>query len=394
MKQISLIRTLVLSTLTLTACGPQAFTPALIESNQTAAGGVDLPPRVDIVVGVSSDGGMQNIRNSLQSQLNTFVQKLESQKWDYRLVFVSMSEYDNAYINSQYYNHDHTVAASRYDSNHGSNWIAPYPGASLSDPFYKINSLFFNTGIVLPSINSAHIDGHQFGLRNQANFINLAAVKTNILRPDATLAVITISNGRDASDGWTTQSSSVGYSNGVTSSGTQTVPNAVNVTNYVQQMQSVKMAPSMLKYYSIVSEHSSTNCLYGPARRGEEYIQASNMTDGLAIDLCNRSIGSALDAIASDIQSQPLYFVKEYLVMNSEPNLSTVKVFKNGQLLPQSSTNGWTYEGYSPSKALITLPIPMDYRTGYIIKLNGTAKLVGSDTATVEYLGNGVQTAH
>ncbi len=394
MKQISLIQTLVLSTLTLTACGPQAFTPTLIESNQTAAGGVDLPPRVDIVVGVSSDGGMLNIRSTLQNQLNTFVQNLESKKWDYRLVFVPMSQYDNYHINSLYYNHDHTVAASRYDSNHGSNWISPYPGASLSDPFYKINPDYFNTGIVLPSINSAHVDGHQYGLRNQANFINLPAVKNNILRADATLAVITISNGRDASDGWTTQTSQVSYSNGVTSSGTTIVPEDVKVGNYIQQMQSVKLAPSMLKYYSIVSEHTSTNCLYGPARRGEEYIQASNATDGKAIDLCNNSIASALDQIGSDIQSQPLYFVKEYLVISAEPNVSTIKVIKNGQELPQNAINGWTYEGYSASQALITLPIPMEYRSGYMIKLHGSAKLVGSDTATVTYQGNGAQTAH
>ena len=394
MKQFSLFRFLLLPALTLTACGPQAFTPSVMVSNQTAAGGVNLPPRVDILLGVSSDGGMQNIRASLQSQLSAFVQNLESKGWDYRFVSVPMSEYDYSNILSPSYSHDYTVAASRFHTNHGSNWLAPYPGALNTDPFYTLNPAFFNPGINLPSINNGHVDGHQYGLKNQATYLNLNTVKNQILRADANLAVITISNGRDASDGWSYQPSTITYSSGVTSSGNQYLPSPVNVTNYLLQMQSVKANPNMLKYYSVVSASDSNSCIYGPARRGEEYIQAANATGGIAINLCNNTISSALNAIAQNIQSQPLYFKKDHLLLETKPNPATIKVYKNGVLLPEDPTNGWTYMGYLQNQALIFWPTSMASSTGYMIKLNGTATLVGSDSAKVEYMNDGVQASH
>jgi len=308
-----------------------------------------------------------------------------------------MSEYDYSMLISPYYNHNYTVAASRFHTNHGANWISPYPGASNSDPFYTLSpSALFSPTIYIAPANTNHVNGHQFGLKNQAAYLNLNTVKNNILRGDANLAVITISNGRDASEGWSYQPSTITYSSGVTSSGNQYLPTPVNVSNYINQMVIAKNnVASMVKYYSVVSASTSSNCLSGLSRRGDEYIQASYATGGIAVDLCTNTVSTALNAIAQHIQSQPMYFKKDHLALESEPNPSTLKVYKNGALVPNDPINGWTYLGYvSTPTPLIYYPTNMDLRTGYLIKLNGSAKLEGSDTAKVEYIGQGAQNSH
>jgi hypothetical protein len=97
------------------------------------------------------------------------------------------------------------------------------------------------------------------------------------------------------------------------------------------------------------------------------------------------------------LQTVKLSFVKKYLVIGSEPNVGTLKVTKfpssgGAQVIPQDPNNGWTYLGAVPAGGVYTIdsPIPMNLVTsGYLIELNGSAKLVGNDTASVNYQNAG-----
>jgi len=193
MKQNSLIRTFLLSALTLSACGPQAFVPTTIVSNQTAAGSINLPPRVDILVSVSTDGGMANILPNIQTELNEFANRLQNSGWDYRMVTLSMSETVLPSIESGniYFSLGNQVAISKYHTNYlnsafASNYVAPYPGASPTDPYYTLNpDALANLGGVSIVAQAPVLNGHQTGLKNQAKFLNISHVKNNILRSDA-----------------------------------------------------------------------------------------------------------------------------------------------------------------------------------------------------------------
>ena len=389
---------MLLSAMTLSACGPQAYMPTTIVSNQTAAGGVDLPPRVDIVLAVSSDGGMQNIYQGLQTELVKFTNKLQSRGWDYRFVSISMSERNELFTPAAAnpaYNYDlyHKVSLSRFHTNYDSLglWIPAYPGASNTDPFYTLSpSTMFTESLTIPSLDTTYTDGRQSGLKNQRNFVLLNSVRNQFLRADANLAVISISNGRDSSDGWTTTTSPVSFSGPTPTP--EPKPKDVNVVPYVNAMATVKNNPSQLKYYSIVS-HRDGDCRGQPSRKGEAYIQASTLTGGIDLDLCSNTIEASLNAVAQHIQSQPMYFKKNYLVLQSQPDQSTIKVYKNGVLLPQDATNGWTYAGNLTNQPLICYPTNLATTSGFMIKLNGTAELVGSDTSRVEYMALGAQTS-
>lgn len=383
MKQKLLNRVILISTLglsALSACGPQAFVPTTVVSDQNAAGNMDLPPKVDIVLGLSNGGTMQNIYPGLQPEIAAFAANLQNKGWDYRFVTLSLSEYSpgsSAPIAGK-------VAASKYHTNYPvGQWLLPFPGALHTDPSLLLNPSLFSSTLTIPSLDYSYNNGRESGLKNQADFISRSDVKfnpsspyANVLRADAMLAVMTITNGRDTSDGW--------YNawNGLN-------PNPVNVDAYVNQMKAVR---SDVKYYAIVA-HNTTNCRVGAAWSGIDYERAAQKTGGLSQDICTTPIPTALDAVAQHLQTQKLNFVKRFLVIATEPNVATIKVFKNGVELPNSGTNGWTYAGYT-TQYLIDSPVPMNQTTGYMIELHGTAKLHGNDTARVEYMNAGSQSSH
>ena len=66
----------------------------------------------------------------------------------------------------------------------------------------------------------------------------------------------------------------------------------------------------------------------------------------------------------------------------------------DGVVIPQSSTNGWTYAGQI-SGYQIDSPTPMNYFTDqYAIELHGGFELTGSQTASVTYTQAGLQNSH
>lgn len=378
MKQNLLNRFTITSALlaTLSACGPQAFVPSTVVSDQTAAGGMNIPPKVDIVVGMSNGGTMQNIYPGLLPELNGFAAKLQQSGWDYRFITLSLSENSPA----SGVNINNAVATSLYDANYPiGQWLAPFPGASHSDASLAINSSLFTPNLTIPALNYSYNNGRESGLKNQADFLARSDVRNNLLRPDAMLAVMTISNGKDTSDGW--------YQ---AWNGMQSYP--TNVDNYVAQIQSAKSVPSLARYYAIVA-HNTTNCRVGAAWSGIDYEKAATKMGGISQDICTTPIPTALTAVAQHLQTVKLNFVKRFLVIGSEPNVATIKVYKNGAELPNSNTNGWTYAGYT-TQYTIDSPIPMAQATGWMIELHGSAKLHGNDTGRVEYMNAGAISSH
>ena len=84
MKQIrfnSIGLTALALTSLLSACGPQAFIPTANSSN-VLAGNTVLPAKVDIVMGISATGSMENIYPGIRTEIPAFVQSLQNSGWD------------------------------------------------------------------------------------------------------------------------------------------------------------------------------------------------------------------------------------------------------------------------------------------------------------------------
>jgi len=378
---------LLASSLALTACGPQAFVPNTTSSGQTAAGGMNVPPKVDIVLGMSSNGTMRNIQPGIQNEIPVFLKNLQNSGWDYRFVSIPLSEYHpttNLSITNE-------VSVSNYDANYPmGSWLAPYPGALQATSPGILSSLFANSFYVYQPAPTDPVDNHESGFDNQLNFLNRSDVQANFLRPDAMLAVITMSNADDRSDWqWGTP--------GTAEQGNPTVDSSV----YANAFRAVKAgAAAAVKYFSVVT-HLATTCRGYGTWSGIRYEDMANRLNGASVDICNNSVGDALSIVQSNLTTYRLTFRKKYLVIGTEPNQGTIVVTKysNGaaQVLPNDAANGWTYAGAVPSSGTYTIdsPIPMDQVTaGYLIELHGTAKLTGTDTADVNYQNAGTVSSH
>ena len=385
---------LIATTLALTACGPQAFVPNTASSAQSAAGGMNIPPKIDIVLGMSSNGTMQNIAPGVNSEIPAFLQNLQSSGWDYRFVSIPLSQYHPT--DASHLNIDNAVSVSNYDSNYYAlgTWVAPYPGATGTTAPGIAAYLFANVFSVTEIDPTDPVDAHETGFDNQITFLNRADVQKDFLRPDALLAVMTMSNGDDRSD-WNWNGTA-----GTTNLGSGTVP----LTTYQSEFLAVKGgAPAAIKYFSVVAA-PTTSCRGYGTWSGLRYESMASMLNGGSVDICNNTVAQSLTAVSNQLQTYRLSFEKKYLVIGTEPNIGTMTITKYAggnsgvaSTIPQDATNGWTYEGAVPSTGIYTIdsPINMDeVTTGYYIELHGSAKLEGLDTANVNYENAGTVSSH
>ena len=85
-----------------------------------------------------------------------------------------------------------------------------------------------------------------------------------------------------------------------------------------------------------------------------------------------------------------------HAVIPSQPEAPSIVVRIRGNNIPQSTTNGWSYEGYRENQNIKVnadgspnTVSPLN-RTGYFIKLNGTAIYASGDTIEVFYTPAGI----
>jgi hypothetical protein len=377
------------------ACGPQAFVPSPMRTRQSAAGTATIPAKVDVVFGVSQNNSMLSIAPNLSGEIPQFLNNLESTGWNYRYIGIPLGSASIA--TTAQFPITGKVSVSRFDTNTPiANWLPPYPGALHTDPLLGILSSLIAPAFLYPMPllqNAANQIGLEYGLRNQVEFVTRTDVQNQFLRPDALLAIVTLSNGEDRS--WATSPAAN------TTNPWIYPPNSFYDGNggIYDQIRNVKVSPSLVKYFSIVS-HYNRVCRGAGSWSGLRYESHAQALNGRSVDICEGSIGDALTTVANDIRNTPLPFRRNFLLIPGEPNPSTIVVTKypNGnqnapETIPEDPTNGWTYAGYLTDQHTIDSPIALDQRTGYMIELHGTAKLTGFDFADVNYQGTGSLTS-
>jgi hypothetical protein len=97
---------------------------------------------------------------------------------------------------------------------------------------------------------------------------------------------------------------------------------------------------------------------------------------------------SVLDRIEADLKTVRQSYVYSYLVLDEKPIESSITLTKKGQTIPKSNQNGWSYLGgprtvgtvthiQEENGSLTALNPPLNQRTGYVIQLNGNARVIG-----------------
>ena len=422
----AVVYALLAGALALSGCGKQAYEVTASSAAQQAPGTFKIQPKVDIVLIENDTGSMDEAFAQVQQQLPAFLQQLDATGWDYH--FAAMPLTMNSPIS-------HAIAA-KFDGNWGSQWTAPYPGAPQSNPENLLSSLFTipdaaydNVGL-LTYYNLNGENGFEPGFQNifaesQGNLITSNNQPTNIIRPDAMLAVLLLSNKDDTSfvnycyrsDGFAVpcDSGQVGSVPICTNpfpanylTGIQAYPPPPSVCGnsessyqyYKTLIAQMKPDPAQMKFYSAVSTFNNYggSCLGGNARYGARYKRLAADLNGQSYDVCSQGVSGVLTDLANNLQAQSENFETHYLFINAAPDPTTINVTKylTGDVnqpivLPQDPNDGWTYAGYLANVYAIDSPIPMNLSSGYAIELHGAAKLQGSDTAKVTFTAAGAQ---
>ncbi|OFZ21986.1 MAG: hypothetical protein A2X94_16140 [Bdellovibrionales bacterium GWB1_55_8] len=363
----------------LTGCSQQAFVVTNTIQEQKAPGTFMVPAKVDILLAQDDSGSMKEVYEKIAEQMPVFLNGLEGKRWDYHFATIPLAGTRPL----------DQVTASRHDSNYGSLWIAPYPGAT-ADGAGTLASWLFRplsqyTGFLSKDDLSSSTNGSEPGLQNiYSTLYGAAAREGGFLRPDAMLVVLAVGNGEDTSG---IQYCNRGDGYMVACAGSK----ESSFANYKGALLNLKPGnPGMVRFYSAVSP--SLQCFGRDAYVGNRYMEMATALGGETYDVCSQPVSSILASLDNHLTNTQIQFRTRYLFIEREPNMDTVVVTKyaNGDLnqssiIPQDTENGWTYAGWVDNAATIDWPSEMNRASGYAIELHGSAKLVGDDRATVTF---------
>ncbi|MGZ3687472.1 MAG: hypothetical protein ACXWP5_11615 [Bdellovibrionota bacterium] len=365
-------------------CNDTAYIVTKTSFTQRGPGNFYIPPKVDLLIVEDDSTSMQASFTQIKDQFPAFLTKLDNEGWDYHFAVAALGQ-ENLLT---------AAVGSHYDSNWGSAWTPPYPGASAGGPGTLAASVFQTPaqyqGFLGYNDMSRNTASDQ-GLADLVWDLQVGMGSSNFIRSDAMLVVLIVTNGEDVSG---LVNSDFDYTQGAHI----LIPYTANYTNtlntYLSQIKGVKSNPGLARVYSAVATQSYTSCLGSTGFAGVRYSWMAQYTGGKTYDICSTPISTVLDSLSKDLQGQLIGYHTRYIPIAGEPDPATISVIKysggSKQTLPQDASNGWTYAGNLPDSATapnyaIDYPTPMNKFSGYAIELHGSAKLVGDDTADVSY---------
>ncbi|MFZ9595281.1 MAG: hypothetical protein ACO3A2_04300 [Bdellovibrionia bacterium] len=392
--------------LILSGCGKSAFYVVTTTQNASAPGTYSIPPKVDILLLESDRARMKQAWDQIQNQVPLFLNQLNQKGWDYHFTSIRLSGVRP--INQ--------VVASSYDTNYGSSWTPPYPGANRLDPNITINDVdrsFFS----FPSqyggfMGQADLTTQNYsfepGFETLKSQLQAGFSTSNFLRKDSLFIPIIVSLADDTSK--------VNFCSfpgaGDNTLKCENVPNTplctsldqtncgsyeLSFNHYLDAFKnSLKSSYSNIQIHAAVAGANSSNCLGAGATAGSRYKKMALQTGGQFYDLCTQPVSSILASLSSQLQIQKGSFRQRYIFIDQDADPSTIVVKKyiNGnpsqvQTIPQSETQGWSYLGYQSEIYAIDAPIQMNLTSGFAIRLNGDSVLLGNDTASVDFKPKG-----
>jgi len=390
-------------------CGRQGFRKATLEFHQTAPGHFEIPAKVDIVLAMDDSASMTQAFTEVSSQLPKFLSDLEAKNWDYHFITTPLGTTRSI----------DEILVSKYDGNWASlgKWKSPYPGANpalLSIPNFLFTAAEPSAYGGFLTLDDIRQDGKEAGIDTIFTTLDVEAAGTGFMRPDAMTVVLIISTGNDDSGvryckrqdqsivpcgADTSHYNAMGDPYCIWEDGSSHAGGCEVYDTRTSSYSSLKTDlesfvalgdTTNLRVYSAVPTANRANCRdYGYVKSGSRYQNLASSFGGVTYPLCSTPISEVLSGMSNHLKNIKLGFRMRYLVMAEEPDVSTIEVTRNRngntETIPQSDSNGWSYVGYMDGVAAIEYPTPMNYVSGYLIRLNGDAVLVGDDSADVQY---------
>lgn len=291
----------------------------LADANVYAQDGVYEPRKIDVLWIIDNSGSMQTSQENLANNFQSFMEKFHNLKFDYHIGVGATDAWKNIF--------DPSLAFSRLRD--GADTTA-HSGTFIIDR---------NTANVV----STFMTNAKLGIKGTGDeraFQSLQATLNDpnnegFRRPDAFLAVIIVSDEDDFShDSYSFNNSN--YND----------PNLHNVDKYINFLDQYtgradKNLPSNYSVSAITVTNDTCKTELnkdGFARYpGVRYMELVSKTGGTLGSLC-APFGDTLSSISDSIVNYSSVFP-----LTRVPIVETIRISVNGQSIPNSEENGWTY---------------------------------------------------
>lgn len=297
--------------------------------------------KLDVLFVVDSSGSMDNFQQNLVNNFSSFINRFITKGYDFRI----------AVTTSEAYRYPHFMAQSGCSGISYCNEYRTWFRKGSSSPNYVLDNVLYDltqesekVRLKNDFIANAHMgtDGSgderafasfQAALSYSTNTDLSPSPNKNFHRPDAFLAVVIISDEEDFSQSGNSLNES--YTN----------PALYPVANYKTFLETFTGGQASGDFSVSTISILDSACLdtldpTGSIGRkiGTRYMELADLTGGTKNSLCN-PFDTTLDNISASIEDQGT----ATFVLVRTPVISTIVLKVDGVLVPQSDTQGWSY---------------------------------------------------
>lgn len=316
--------TMMVSLLTLlTACdkGGSSFS-VLSSSSQFQQASTFMPRKLDVLFVVDNSGSMSSSQSNLASNFPSFINYFKNKGYDFKIAVTTT----DAFYGDQFVNEICSlcnVNQTRFRTN-------------ASPATYVVD----NTTVNLESIFALNVQVGTSGSGDERAFSSMKAalnssLNANFHRSDAFLSVIIISDEEDFSH------------DDININESYTQPTLHSVASYKTFLETFTngAATSDFSVSTISILDETCRASLGAGRKiAQRYMDLADLTGGSKNSLC-----SAFDGVLNNISATIAAQTQAQFVLNRAPVLSSIRVIIDGVLVPESNTEGWTYNSVNNS---------------------------------------------
>ena len=317
-KNLGLLLVAAANVLALTGCdkGGSGFS-ILASSSEFQQASVFEPRKLDVLFVVDNSGSMSSSQSSLATNFPSFINYFKNKGYNYRIAVTTT----DAFYGDQFVNSGCSLCN-----------IGQTQFRSGTSPAIRIID---NATANVNSVFSANVQVGTSGSGDERAFSSIKAALSSSLnvgfhRSDAFLAVIIVSDEEDFSHDDMNINES--YSQ----------PTLHSVASYKTFLEgfTAGQAGNDFSVSTISVLDSTCQAQLGSGRKiATRYMTLADITGGTKNSLCN-SFATVLDNISTSIAAQ----TQAVFHLNRTPVVSSIRVIIDDVLVPQSTTNGWSFD--------------------------------------------------
>jgi hypothetical protein len=345
---IALMGSVVMAT---AACDKTDRSFSLLDAGSTFhQAGTFVPKKMDILWVIDNSGSMASSQTNLTNNFQSFIDKFQKNGYDYHMAVTGTDAW-RAFYQSNTTNKDMLRRARPGEINFGTNPLT-----------YKTNSGVFVMDQLTPNLSQVFLTnamqnttgtGDERAFASFKEFLNFTG-NADFHRPDATLAIIIISDEDDFSSNTSGDIPDNNY-NGEVNADPLVLPASTDPANLYNlyrdpNLDTVQSYKDYLDAYAGAGNYkvhaisvldntckANLNSQTQGRRLGRRYMQLVDLTGGEKTSLCDNFADSLQKIQTSIIQLSSTF------KLDREPVVDSIKPIVDGVSIPNDAQNGWTY---------------------------------------------------